>query len=128
MEPIIKNIISDMIGKSENLIFSNIVGQTIYFFGSQCHKWDCHEWNERCDIGCEKLKTPEIRNIIVTEMLFRQVKTIQNEIKQYVLIGNGETKFNVNDLNTDFFTSESDAKAYLDSHELKDIHIHHVDD
>ena len=125
---IIKNIIGDQICHAENLIFSNIIGQTIYFFGSHCDKWNCDEWNERCDIGCEKLKTPKIKHITICEMKFKQITTAQNTIKKRIFIGNDEISFNVNDLNENFFLSEKDAQHFLDTHKPEEIRIYHVDD
>lgn len=128
MNNIITNIIGDMICHTENLIFSNIIGQTIYFFGSHCDKWNCNEWDERCDIGCEKLITPKIKHITINQMSFKQFTTNKNELKNKVYIGNDDLRFDVNDLNKEFFLSENEAQKFLDSHETKDIHIHHTDD
>lgn len=127
MDNTIPNVISDRIGHPENLIFHNVIGQTIYFFGSHCDKWNCYEWSERCDIGCEKLVTPKIKHIIIRNMEFKQIITASDKTKNFIVIGNDDISFDVNDLNKEFFLSESDAQNYLNTVGKDKVHIHYVD-
>lgn len=116
------------IGELQDIINEKFIGKTIYYIGSQCDKWFCDEYDERCDIGCEKIKTPEIKSLFIRNVYFKQVEFQDNTIRNYVILSNGhidEVCLSINDLGKSVFLSESDAKLYLESHNIEDIEIHY---
>ena len=116
------------IGNLQDIINEKFVGKTIYYIGNQCDKWSCDEYDERCDIGCQKLKTPIIKSLVICNVYFKQVDFPDNTIKNYVILSDGhidEVCLSIDDLGKSVFLSESDAKLYLESHDIKDIEMHY---
>lgn len=82
------------------------IGDTIWFADTECKGCECLEYEDNCDISCEKLKKPIIKNSVIKEIKIK---------------GNGfdsiqDTDGNVfllTDINKKFFIGEN-AKEVLE--------------
>lgn len=92
------------------------VGDTVWFIGTECDKWDCWDYGDHCHIGCKKWKTPKIR-----ETTIRQFRLFGDHFDSMTdttaLADSSSNHFHLRDIGKTVFLTREEAEKALEGRE-----------
>ena len=89
------------------------VGDTVWFVGTECDKNDCWEYSDYCHRGCEKLKTPKIRETTIRQFCLKG-NQFDSMTDTDALYSSTSEYFYLQDIGKTVFLTREEAKAALE--------------